>query len=409
MSTSMWRLPRALLPIYGTTLADTLGYTMMIPLLPAVIREYHASDVMVGALLSVPALCSMIAAPIWGKFSDRMGRKPIIIIAQALTLAGYLAQALSHSLVWIFIARIASGCGGGSLGAVQSYIADVTEENQRDTAYSLYGAVFGMAFIVGPASAGFLMKHGIELPFFIAAAIEGFNIVFTATMLPSKMNKTKRSTTSIAESLNAANVPGVRRVLFRQFLAIFAIVFFLANFSLYLHHILHSAVGQVGWLLSIAGGVGGAALILLVSPLAASIGDRRVAQLGLLLSFAAYGILAFVNALAVFCVALVLWAIGSSMVEPTLTAMLSVRAKQSERGAIMGVSDSINSLAMILGPATGSAIVGYNARLLGVLPACAALAAFIIGRFPVRHAKDATGEEKTSKTTRRPIAGRETG
>jgi MFS transporter, DHA1 family, tetracycline resistance protein len=393
----MWRLPRALLPIYGTTLVDTLGYTMMIPLLPAVIREYHASDLMAGSLLSVPALCSVVAAPLWGKFSDRLGRKPIIIIAQVLTLIGYLAQALAPSLVWIFIARIISGCGGGSLGAVQSYIADVTNEDQRDSAYSLYGAVFGMGFIVGPASAGFLMKHGIALPFFVAAAIEAFNIVFTATMLPSKLRRGTRSKTSVAESLKAANIPGVRRVLIRQFLAIFAIVFFLANFALYLHHVLHSAVLQIGWLLSIAGGVGGAALILLVSPLAARIGDRRVAQIGLLLSFVAYGMLAFVTALPFFVVVLILWAVGSSMVEPTLTALLSVRAKQSERGAIMGVSDSVNSLAMILGPATGSALVGYNPRLLGVLPACAALTAFALGRLPVREAKRAAKPSASRK------------
>jgi MFS family permease len=208
------------------------------------------------------------------------------------------------------------------------------------------------------------------------------------------MQRAKRSRTSIAASLKAANVPGVRRVLVRQFLAIFAIVFFLANFSLYLHHVLHSAVTQVGWLLSVAGGVGGAALILVVSPLAARIGDRGVAQIGLLLSFAAYGMLGFVTMLPVFFVVLVIWAIGSSMVEPTLTALLSVRVKQSERGAIMGVSDSINSLAMILGPATGSAIVGYNARLLGILPAAAALAAFVIGRVPLR---EEAAEERAAR------------
>jgi MFS transporter, DHA1 family, tetracycline resistance protein len=384
----VWRLPQALLPIYGATLADTLGYTLMIPLLPAVIAQYHASDVMVGALLSVPALCSMVAAPVWGKLSDRLGRKPIILIAQALTLAGYLAQATSHSLMWIFLARIASGCGGGSLGAVESYIADVTSEKQRDFAYSIYGAVFGMAFIVGPVTAGFLMKHGLAVPFFVAAGVEAFTILFTATLLPGRM-QTRRSRTNVAASLRAATVPGVRRVLIRQFLAIFAIVFFLANFALYLHHVLHSAVTQIGWLLSVAGGVGGAALIFIVSPLAARIGDRRVAQIGLLLSFVAYGLIAFVNELALFCVVLVVWAVGSSMVEPTLTALLSVRAKQSERGAIMGVSDSINSLAMILGPAAGSAIVGYNARLLGVLPACAALAAFALGRVERRERRAA--------------------
>jgi MFS family permease len=393
----MWRLPRALLPIYATTLVDTLGYTMMIPLLPAVIHEYRASDIVAGSLLSIPALCSVVAAPIWGKLSDRLGRKPIIIAAQVLTLIGYLGQAVSPSLVWIFVARIVSGCGGGSLGAVQSYIADVTNEDQRDRAYSLYGAVFGMAFIVGPASAGFLMKNGIALPFFVAGAIEAFNIIFTAMLLPSKLKKVKQRKTSIGESLKAANVPGVRRVLVRQFLAIFAIVFFLANFALYLHHVLHSATSQIGWLLSIAGGVGGAALILLVSPLAARIGDRRVAQIGLLLSFVAYGMLALVTDLPIFVAVLLLWAVGSSMVEPTLTALLSVRAKQSERGAIMGVSDSVNSLAMILGPATGSALVAFNPRLLGVLPACAALAAFAIGRLPLREAKPARKPAATRK------------
>lgn len=374
----MQRLPRALLPIYATTLVETLGYTLMIPLLPAIVQRYHASDVMVGALLSVPAFCSMLAAPIWGKLSDRLGRKTIILIAQVLTLAGYLMQAMAPSLVWIFVSRIISGCGGGALGAVQSYIADVTHEDQRDQAYSLYGAVFGMAFIVGPVTSGFLIHHGLAIPFFIAAAIELVTIAITIAFLPSRMQRV--SHTSIKASLKAANVPGVRLVLIRHFLAIFAIVCFLANFALYLNHVLGSPVSEVGWLLAAAGVVGGAALIFVVSPLAARLGDRRVAQIGLLASFLAYGLLSFVTDLWLFGIVLIVWATGSAMVEPTLTALLSVRAKRTERGAVMGVSDSINGLAMILGPATGSAIIGLNPRLLGVLPAFAALLAFGLGR-----------------------------
>jgi MFS transporter, DHA1 family, tetracycline resistance protein len=374
----MLRLPRALLPIYGTTLVETLGYTLMIPLLPAIVQEYRASDVMVGALLSVPALCSMIAAPVWGKLSDRMGRKTIIIVAQSLTLAGYLMQAMAPSLLWIFVSRIISGCGGGALGAVQSYIADVTNEDQRDLAYSLYGAVFGMAFIVGPVTSGFLIHAGLAVPFFIAAGIEAITIAITVAFLPSRMQRVSR--TSIKASLRAANVPGVRRVLIRHFLAIFAIVCFLANFALYLRHVLGSPISQVGWLLAIAGVVGGAALIFVVSPLAERLGDRRVAQIGLLCSFLAYGLLSFVTKMWLFGIVLILWAVGSAMVEPTLTALLSVRAKRTERGAVMGVSDSINGLAMVLGPATGSAIIGLNPRLLGVLPAFAALLAFGLGR-----------------------------
>lgn len=378
MTSPASRLPRALLPIYATTLVETLGYTLMIPLLPAIVQQYGASDVMSGALLSVPAFCAVLAAPVWGKLSDRLGRKTIILIAQLLTLAGYLLQATAPSLLVIFIARIISGSGGGALGAVQSYIADVTAEEDRDLAYSLYGAVFGTAFILGPITSGFLLHAGLSRPFYVAAAIEIVTIVMTATLLPARMHRPSRTT--VAASLKAANVPGVRLVLIRQFLAIFAIVCFLANFALYLHHVLNSPVEEVGWLLALAGIVGGAALIFLVSPLATQLGNRRVAQIGLFLSFLAYGFLSFVTDLGLFCVVLIVWAIGSSLVEPTLTALLSVRAKRAERGAIMGISDSLNSVAMILGPATGSAIIGANPRLLGVLPAFAALVAFLMGR-----------------------------
>jgi MFS family permease len=106
--------------------------------------------------------------------------------------------------------------------------------------------------------------------------------------------------------------------------------------------------------------------------------------------------LAFVYDLTIFALLLMTWAIGASMVEPTLTALLSIRAKRSERGAIMGVSDSINSVAMVLAPAAGSAIVGANARLLGVLPACAVLAAFLMGRYP-RAAAKAEEAERTGR------------
>jgi MFS transporter, DHA1 family, tetracycline resistance protein len=171
----------------------------------------------------------------------------------------------------------------------------------------------------------------------------------------------------------------VRTILIRHFLAIFAIVCFLANLALYLHHVFGSPVSQVGWLLSMAGVAGGVALIFLVAPLTERLGNSRVAQIGLLLSFAAYAALAFVPDLGIFAGLLILWAIGSSMVEPTLTALLSIRVKRSERGAIMGVGDSISSIAMILAPTAGSAIIGANARLLGVLPAVTALAAFVMG------------------------------
>lgn len=373
-------LPKDVFPIYLTTFMDMLGYTLLIPLLPAMAKHYGAHDWMVGMLLSIPAFCATLAAPAWGKLSDRAGRKYIILIAQAFTLAGYTILALSHSLFWIYISRLISGTGAGSLGAAESYIADVTDKKQRDRAYALYGAVFGSAFIVGPVAAGFLQRYGLQFPFFIAAGLEVINIGVTFWLLPWRTRE-KREETSIRESLQAAWKPGVRMVLLRQFLFVFAVVYLLADFALYLDHAIHETVQRASWLLAGAGVIGGATIVIAVTPLTKRFGDRAVGQIGFMLLFASYALIYFVQSLAWFFPVLVLWAAGAAMAEPTLMAMLAKRAPERERGAIMGVSDSVNSVALILAPAIGTAIVGERARLIGVLPAIAVAAAWLLGRY----------------------------
>jgi DHA1 family tetracycline resistance protein-like MFS transporter len=372
-------LPKDLYPIYLTTFMDMLGYTLLIPLLPDMAKHYGAQDWMVGMLLSIPAFCSTLSAPVWGKLSDRAGRKYIILVAQVFTLAGYTILALAHSLFWIYISRLISGVGAGVLGAAESYIADVTDKEQRDRAYSLYGAIFGASFIVGPIAAGFLHRYGLQFPFFIAALLEIINIGVTFWLLPWRTRE-KHEETPFVQSLRAAWRPAVRRVLLRQFLFIFAVVYLLADFALYLDHALHETVQRVSWLLAGAGIIGGITIVAVVTPLTKRFGDRVVGQIGFVALFISYALIYFVQSLSWFFAVLILWAIGASMAEPTLLAMLSRRAPASERGAILGISDSVNSIALILAPAIGTAIVGERARLIGVLPALAVGAAYMLGR-----------------------------
>ena len=369
------KLPRALLAIYGTTLAETLGYTLMIPLLPVVAKEYGAPDTILGSLLSIPAFCSMLAAPVWGKISDGIGRKRVIVAAQFLSLAGYLLLAFSHSLALVFLSRIISGLGGGSLGSIEAFIADVTAEEQRDRAYAMYGAVFGLAFIVGPVTAGALLGYGTGVPFLVAAVLEMANIVFTLWVLPVGARRAQK--TSIRASLKAIGATSVRKLLWVHFFFMFAVVCFLANFSLYLERVLHADAVTSSWYLGASGGVGGLTLLLLATPLSKRLGDLRIAQFGLALSFAAYVFLLSVGGATAlrFITFLVVWAIGSALTLPTLTALLSEVATRTERGAIMGVSDSLYSVAMVLGPSAGSAVIGANPRFLGALPAVALVAA----------------------------------
>ena len=375
------RLPRALLVVYGTTLADTLGYTLMIPLLSVVAKEYGAPDTILGSLLSIPAVCSTLAAPVWGKLSDRIGRKTVIVTAQFLSLAGYLLLAFSHSLLLVFVSRVISGLGGGSLGSVEAFIADVTSVEDRDAAYAMYGAVFGLGFIVGPVMAGALISHGIGFPFLLAAALELANIVFTLRFL--SIRRQTLSHTSFFDSLRALSKPGIKGLLECHFLFILAVVCFLANFELYLERVLHAGVVASSWLLASAGAIGGFALLLLITPPVKALGERRIAQLGLTLSIGAYALLFAVNRLSVFWVVLVIWATGSALTLPALTTLLSEYVEALERGAIMGLTDSLYSLAMIVGPSAGSAIIAGNPRLLGTLPLFAAIAAwFVFARSP---------------------------
>ncbi len=373
------QLPRALLPIYLTTFVDMLGYTLLIPLLPAIAHVYGAHDWLVGMLLSLPAACATAAAPLWGKLSDRIGRKTVMLIAQSLTLAGYLILAGASSLTMIFISRLISGIGAGSVGTAQSYIADVTKPHERDRAYAIFGAVFGASFILGPIAAGLLQRVSLQFPFYVAAGLSVLNIVLIAWLLPL-YTRQRRAQTSIAHSISVALQPPIRTVLIRQFLFIFAVVYLLADFALFLDHRLHVDIASVSWLLAGAGIVGAITLIFVVTPLSRRIGDRRVAQLGLLLLFIAYCLIYFVQDLWWFAPVLVLWATGAALVEPTLMALLSRRAPESERGAVMGVGDAVSSAALILAPAVGTAIVGANARLIGALPALAIAAAWFSGR-----------------------------
>jgi MFS transporter, DHA1 family, tetracycline resistance protein len=356
-----------------------LGYTLMIPLLPDLAAHYHANYFTAGTLISVPAFCSMFSAPVWGRISDHLGRKSIILISQGVTLAGYVMMALSGSLLWIFIARIISGLGAGNVSAAQSYIADVTKAHQRDQAYALYGTVFGFAFIAGPITSAFLMRHGLQFPFYIAAALELFNVVFTAALLPARFGRHEKEP-AVDDILRVAIQPKIEFVLIRQLLFIFGVVYFLSGFALYLHAALGVGISRVAGLLAGAGIVGALVQVILVSPLSQRFGEQMTARIGFIALVVAYGFLFWVRDFSAFVAVLTLWAIGSAMVEPSIMALLSLRIPARQRGAIMGVGDSLNSIAMIVGPAASGAIIGANARLIGILPAIATLAALLIPR-----------------------------
>jgi len=372
-------MTKALIPIYGITFIGVLGYTIMIPVLPYLAQRYGAPDIAVGALMTTMAVCSSASAPVWGAMSDRFGRKTIVMISQLFSLSGYLMLALANSLGMIFLSRAISGLGGGNVGVAQSYIADVTAEEHRESAYAYFGVAFGMGFIIGPVLGGLLVKLGFEAPFYAAAALDVVNIGFTMLFLPVAKAGRREVPQRFREIVRAIRMPAIRSLFARQFLFIFAVTYFFTIFALYLKHVLDMGPSDVAWLLAGAGLVGASVQLGAIGGLTKRFGARAVSNAGFALGVVAYALLAFVSGLWTFVAVVVLWALGAALVSPTLTSLLSEAAPVDERGAVMGFNDSVNNAALIIAPAIGAAVSTVNPRLVGIAPAVAASAALVLG------------------------------
>lgn len=398
---------RALAPIYGITLIDVIGYMVMIPLLPYYAQKFGASGVVVGALLATMAVASAVAAPFWGALSDKVGRKPIVLASQFISLAGYLLIAWAPSLPMLFVARGVAGIGGGNLGVTQSYIADVTSEKMRDRAFAGFGVVFGAGIVLGPVLGGALVRIGFWLPFVVSAGIEIVNIVLTVRLLP-KTNVKKRDAMNVPQAARDIWAsPRIRSLIGIHFLFIFAVTFFFSVFALYVNRALRFGPQQASYLIAVAGIVGGVALWIAVGPAAQRFGDRIVARSGLALSVVAYAFLGFARDLWTFIAVLIVWAVGASCIEPTVSALLSEAVPKDKRGSMLGFNDLMSNVALMFAPSLGGFIIDTNLGLIGLIPAVSVLAGFVLmsrlgagGKtraFGGRHANRAVGDQQATR------------
>jgi len=373
-------LPWAVYPLYTIVFIDVLGYTFLIPLLPALQKHFGAPAYMMGALISVTAVCATISSPFWGYLSDRIGRKNVLISSQGFTLGGYLLIALAGNIPVLFVSRIVAGLGGGNLGVAQSYIVDVVREDQRERALAWGTAAFGLGFVVGPVLSGLLLKFGLSAPFWAAAALETINVVFTLFFLPKSpllaRDETARERPGWLHEFTRQPMLGL---MIRQFLYIFSFTYFFTIFGLYLDRQLHVDATGAGFLLGVAGAVGAAMLIFGVDRLSERFGAVALTQAAFLVAFVAYVLVGFVTSLGLFAIVLVLWSASGSALRPTLSKLIADAAPKARRGAVLGLADSLSNFSMIFAPALASTIVGVNPRLSGILPALCVAGGFAVG------------------------------
>jgi DHA1 family tetracycline resistance protein-like MFS transporter len=341
--------------IFVTVFIDLLGFGIIIPLLPFYAESFGASAFTVGLLGTVFSLMQFLVAPVCGRWSDRIGRRPVILYGLLASCAAYVALALADSLALIFAARILGGIAGGNIPTAQAYIADVTTPENRAKGMGLVGAAFGLGFVFGPAIGGILTRFGHATPMWCAAALCFANFVAALVLLPESRHGTpdKISLGRLDLVKRARRHPGLLPLLLVFFLVSVAFSGFEATFALFAERRFGLNAERIGFVFAFIGFVLATVNGVLVGRVVPIVGERRLIPtaiatiaFGLLMVPAAFS----VPILFVVCGTI---AIGMGFNNPSLTSAVSRLSDPAEQGGMLGLAQSLAALGRIAGPAWG--------------------------------------------------------
>lgn len=362
--------------IFLTVFLDLLGFGLVIPLLPRYAQSMQASSLAIGLLGASYSAMQFVFVPVWGRLSDRVGRRPILLGSILATAGSMLMLGWATSLVWLFLARIFGGIATANIATAQAYIADSTAPKERAKGMGLIGMAFGMGFILGPFFGGILASHSLGLPAKVAAGLSLFNFAWAFRALPE----------SLPEDLRAKNraekqrfVVGLDVALFRRTwalpgMALGIALFFIAaasfsnleqTFALYTHDEFGLDSKHTGYILGGVGLVGALVQGGLIGRLSRAYGEVRLIRVGALIqSLSMAGIaLAPGRPMIVMYAASMLLSFGNGLTGPSLTSYASRRAPPEMQGGALGILQSMGALARVFGPTWGGFVYGLGHRL----------------------------------------------
>lgn len=367
-------MSRPLLIIFLTIFVNLVGFGIIIPLLPFYAETFGASPLVIGLLFAVFSLCQLIAAPALGDMSDRYGRRPVLIFSLAGTVVSFVMLAMAHSIPMLFLARIVDGLSGGNISTARAYVADVTEPKDRAKAYGLIGAAFGLGFIMGPALSGILAKISYTAPVWAAAAITLVATVMAWLWLPETVHRQAAGTGMPFRNLAAMlQRPGLRRMLWIDFIYWFAFAIFQTTFALFMARRFGFDVSQTGYFFAGFGVLGAVVQGLMIRPIVHRLGDKPTFMLGLACTSAGLIAATLAPTLVLFTIALVPLAFGIGFGHPTVSALVSRAGRGDEQGRVQGAAGAMESLGRAMGPVWGNAALQRFGDAMPYMSAAACL------------------------------------
>ena len=348
-------MSRPLLVIFLTIFVNLVGFGIIIPLLPFYAQTFGASPLTIGLLFASFSISQLVAAPWLGDFSDRWGRRPILIFSLLGTVVSFVMLALANSLALLFVARIVDGLSGGNITTARAYIADVTNEEDRAKAFGLLGAAFGLGFIVGPGLGALFSHISYTAPIWAAAVITVVATALAWLWLPETVHRTHAGGAAPWRVLVELGARANLRVLFTVDFAYWgAFAVYQTTFALFGARRFGFDAAHTGYLLSVFGFLGVLVQGALVGPAVARLGAKRTLAIGLLFAAAGWGGSALTHELAVFVAMLIPGAIGIGLCNATLSTLVSTAAGPHEQGRVQGAAGALESLGRTIGPVWGN-------------------------------------------------------
>lgn len=385
---------------------DLLGFGIIIPQLPFYGVHFGASPAAVTLLMACYSFAQFFMSPVLGRLSDRIGRRPVLMVSMACSCLAYVWLGFASALWMLFGARLLAGAGAGNLAAAQAYISDVTAPEARAKGMGMIGAAFGLGFTLGPWLGGVVAgsnptPEDLQRPAFLAACLSALAFTLVIALLKESLHRTgapapRASRWALAKS--SMGRPTLRLLILLFFAITAAFSGMETTFALWTKDAFGWGPEQVGWLFFFVGCVLILVQGMLIGPLSRRLGEARLVLIGAAAIAAGLATITVSSDLAILLVASACLAVGMGLLNPSISSLISRQAGVEERGGIMGVSQSGASLARVVGPAIAGPLfqlIGRNAPYYAGALAMLAVLGFAL-RLPRERAPPAAEPERAS-------------
>jgi len=381
---------KALSILFAVMFLVMVGFGIIIPVIPFYAEELGASPTELGLLMAVYSLMQLIFAPMWGRVSDRIGRKPVIMIGTLGLALSFFLTAISTQLWMLFAARIIGGVlSSANMPTVMAYAADITSEEDRGKGMGIVGAAIGLGFIFGPAIGGIFSKSSLSTPFFLAGIFSLFTFFMVMFILKESLsveNRRKKSPGKSGGLWITLNGP-TSIMYFLSFFVTLSLAGLEATFAYFAAEKADLGTTELGYIFMIMGL--GSAIVQggMVGKLIKRFGEGLVIQIGIFVSAVGFLLILFTESFTTAAIFLTIFGLGNGVIRPAVSSILTKRSRTGH-GGVTGMISSFDSLGRIIGPPLGGWLFSISIGLPYISGIMLSIIAFVLFRiFSASHSK----------------------